>query len=112
MDPKKIIPGLKKFRLWEVFIYESVSQEFICEGIEEGTTINKNKLKKEVKERKRNVVAIRFSDGRNSGFFAQDFGKKFGKNQISLDKPMSEQKLEVPRCATKKIRASWEKTKM
>jgi PmbA protein len=106
MDLKKIIPGLKKFRLWEVFIYESVSQEFVCEGIEEGNSINKNKLKKEVKERKRNVVAIRFSDGRNSGFFAQDFGKKFGKNQISLDKPISEQKLEIPRCATKKIRAS------
>jgi hypothetical protein len=46
MDLKKIIPGLKKFRLWEVFIYESVSQEFVCEGIEEGNTINKNKLKK------------------------------------------------------------------
>jgi hypothetical protein len=31
-------------------------------------SINKNKLKKEVKERKKNVVVIRFSDGEIQAF--------------------------------------------
>ncbi len=106
MDLKKIIPELKKFRLWEVFIYERVSEEFICEGIEGEATANKNKFKKEVKRGRRSVLAIRFSDGRKSGFFAQDFGKKFGKSQIFLDKPISEQELEIPKSATNKVRAN------
>jgi hypothetical protein len=65
-------------------------------------SINKNKLKKEVKERKKNVVAIRFSDGEIQAFLRKISERNSEKNQISPDKPMSEQKLEVPRCATKK----------
>jgi hypothetical protein len=65
-------------------------------------SINKNKLKKEVKKRKKNVVAIRFSDGEIQAFLRKILERNSEKNQISPDKPMSEQKLEVPRCATKK----------
>jgi PmbA protein len=115
MRIKDIIPELKKFKLWDVFIYDEKVEEFIYE---EGGG------EKSKKEREKLSVAIRFSDGKKSGFVAQDLGKGIRrKNQIILDILNSDEKLEIPknkkRLKTKievdekiKIKKGWEKEKI
>jgi len=115
MRIKDIISELKKFKRWDVFIYEERAEEFIYEeGSEE----------KSKREREKLSVAIRFSDGKKSGFAAQDLSKGIGrKNQIILDYPRADEKLEIPenkkRFKTKiavdekiRIKKDWEKEKI
>ncbi|GBD03150.1 hypothetical protein HRbin19_00429 [bacterium HR19] len=92
----------KKYKVWEVFEYEKVSEEFVLSA---GDT-SPNPQTKKIKS-----TSVRYSDMEKYGFFAFE---KSGKDRVSgksIPEPLIEEKLSIPRVKVSKKFTLGEKKK-
>lgn len=77
----------KKYKIWEVFEYENVSEEFVLSASDSFPKPQTKKIKS---------TSVRYSDGKKYGFFAFE---KSGKERVYgklIPEPLIEEKLSIP----------------
>lgn len=78
----------KKYKVWEVFEYENISDEFVLSASDSIPVPQMKKIKS---------TSVRYSDGKKYGFFAFEKSKDERLPKISIPEPLIEEKLLIPK---------------